>query len=731
MINLSFKKLSIKRKLIVTIIGISSFMLLSSLSFFMTSEVISLKKNMLEDLSTLADLVGKNSEGALMFLDKKVAESNLLALKAKPHIISSHLFNSDGELFAQYHRNQTNTGIIFHLKINRLIENKTDGFYYINDHLHLVKQIIFEQDKNLLGFIHIESDRDSYWQRVSEYIYTIIIIISIALLLTLALAYRVQKIFTAPILKLLTSMHDVSTKQNYSTRLKSEYNDEFGKLINGYNNMLVQLEQQQRLTRNYQQDLEMRVEERTSQLESARDEALSASRTKSIFLANMSHEIRTPMNAILGYAQLLQQSNLDKEQLRKLMIIDSSGNHLLSLINDILELSKIEAGSLELSTSDFDLIELLHGVENMFRIRCDQKKLHWEMFCFSNQPVLVHGDQGKLRQILINLIGNACKFTEQGEVLLKIEQVGDNQYKFTVKDTGIGIEEEGLPRIFDAFHQERQGELKGGTGLGLNITQRHIKLLSGDLQVRSKINQGSEFFFTIELLPAKKSLDFNTASTMYTLKADTHLSALVVDDTQDNTDLLSSILTQIGFTVVVAENGQLALDKIEEKCPDIVFMDIRMPVMNGIEAIQQIRKKYSSKQLKCIAVSASGLKHNSQYFMDEGYDLFISKPFRFDAIFHAIKTTLDVELQAVENPKAIEESKPVIPEKISLNLDKEFIQELMQAAEYGQLTELGKLLTRFSEYGEAGKIIANHLELLISTADLDGILDYVENIINE
>lgn len=735
MINFSFKKLSIKSKLIVTIMGISTLMLLSSLSIFMSSELISLKKTMLEDLSTLADLVGKNSEGAIMFLDNKVAGENLLALKAKPHIISTYLFNNAGQLFAHYNRD-ANTLSLTKLPHNTklLTDSQTEVQFYLNDQIHLIKRIIFEQDKTLLGFIYIQSDRDIYWQRVSEYIYTIIIMLSFALLLTLALAYRAQKIFTAPILKLLTSMQFVSSSQNYSVTLKTDHNDEFGELINGYNDMLRQLDEQHQLTKNYQQDLEKRVAERTVQLKTARDEALSASRTKSIFLANMSHEIRTPMNAILGYAQLLQQSDLDKEQRRKLSIIDNSGSHLLSLINDILELSKIEAGSLELSTSDFDLVELVQSIENMFKIRCDQKKIHWEMFCFSNHPILVKGDQGKLRQILINLIGNACKFTDQGEVLFKIEQIDDNQYKFTVKDTGSGIEEEALSRIFDAFHQERQGELKGGTGLGLNITQRHIQLLSGELQVKSTINQGSEFFFSIELLPASKSFIFSqaTSSSMYTLKAGTQLSALVVDDVKDNTDLLSSILTRIGFNVSTAENGQVALDKIAEKCPDIVFMDIRMPVMNGIEAIGHIRQKYSSQQLKCIAVSASGLKHNVQYFIDEGYDLFISKPFRFDAIFNAITETLNVELQALEDNKSpIEEAKLSITKQTPLKLDKQFIQELRQAAEYGQLTELSKLLTGLSTYGEAGQIIASHLELLISSADLDGILDYVENMINE
>ena len=738
MINIAYKKLSIKKKLIITIMGISSVILLSTLGIFITSELISLKKTMLEDLSTLANLVGKNSYGAIMFHDKKAADENLMALKAKPHILSTHLFKEGNQVFAQYHRDKQDhiSPADHHLpdKIISLINKQTDGYYYINDHIHLLKPIIFEADQSLIGFIHIESDRDVYWQRVTQYIYTVTIMISIALLLTLLFAYRAQKIFTDPLLQLLKSMHYVTTEHKYSMTIKNNYHDEFGILIDGYNKMLTQLEQQHQLTNHYQYNLEKRVEERTLQLRKAHDEALSASRLKSIFLANMSHEIRTPMNAILGYAQLLQQSELNEEQSRKLSIIDKSGNHLLSLINDILELSKIEAGSLEVCNSDFDLLELVHSVENMFKIRCDQKNISWRMECFSHTPILVNGDQGKLRQILINLLDNACKFTIQGKVLFKIEKIMDNHYKFSISDTGFGIDDEAITRIFDAFHQEKQGVIKGGTGLGLNITKRYVELISGNLEVTSKVNQGSTFYFDIELLPASESFTSNKSEpgTTYTLSTNRHLCALVVEDNQDNSELLCNILTPLGFSITCAENGQEALDEIEKKCPDIVFMDIRMPVMDGLEAIKKIRQKYSSAQLKCIAVTATTLQHSSDHYINAGFDLFISKPFRFDEIYHAVNNILGIELQrgeVIKDPidKPAQSSSP----GSRLNLDQAFIQQLMQAAEYSQLTELRRLLAQLDKYGPAGEIMANHLELLINTADLEGILEYVEGIINE
>ncbi len=737
MITLSFKNLSIAKKLIITIMGISSIMLLSTLSIFITSELLSLKKTMLEDLSTLADLVGKNSYGAIMFVDKTAAEENLLALEAKPHIISSHLYKETDQIFASYHQNEYGPISPLPNEVQQLIKTKTQGYFYIDDHIHLVQRIIFETDQSLLGLIHIESDQEVYWQHVNQYIYTTILIMCIALLITLLFAYRAQKIFTDPLLKLLTSINHVTTEHQYTMTIQRQHHDEFGELIDGYNKMLAQLGQQHQLAIHYQSNLEKRVEERTRQLKKARDEALSASRLKSIFLANMSHEIRTPMNAILGYTQLLEQSKLSDEQSRKLSIIGKSGNHLLSLINDILELSKIEAGSLEIKNSDFDLLDLLQNVENMFKIRCDQKNITWRMVSFSKKPVFVNGDQGKLRQILINLLSNACKFTDQGEILFSIENTQKNRYKFTINDTGSGIEEEALDRIFDAFHQEKQGVIKGGTGLGLNITKQYVELISGNLKVSSTLNEGSQFYFEIELVPAKEPfiLKEQIPSATYTLSTDKKLSALVVEDNEDNTELLCNILSQLGFNLICAENGQEGLEKIAQAQPDIVFMDIRMPVMDGLEAIKIIRKTYSSKQLKCIAVTASTLQHSSEYYMNAGFDLFISKPFRFDEIYHAVKDQLGINLQLHTPPgeknnlttQAAKKKGKIPP----LKLEPQLIQDLMQAAEYSQLTELNKLLIKLEEYGPAGEIVANHLELLISTADLDGILEYVEGVIYE
>jgi signal transduction histidine kinase/DNA-binding response OmpR family regulator len=732
MIKNSFNALSIKKKLILTIMGISSIMLLSTLSIFITSELVSLKQTMVEDLSTLANLVGKNSSGAILFYDDEAATENLLSLKAKPHIISVHLFQEQN-LFAEYHKNKLLTEQKLPDQILSLIKQKKGGFYYIDDHIHMVRPIIFEADQSIIGLIHLQSDRDFYWQRVQQYSYTIIITMMIALLITLFFAYEAQKLFTSPLLILLESIQHVSTKQQYTMLIKNTYHDEFGELIEGYNSMLTQLEQHQILTTNYQLNLQQQVEERTLLYRKARDEAISASRLKSIFLANMSHEIRTPMNAILGYTQLLQQSQLNTEQSRKLAIIDKSGNHLLSLINDILELSKIEAGTIEVCNSDFDLLDLLDNVANMFQLRCHQKNISWKMESFNTNPLLVHGDQGKLRQILINLLGNACKFTDYGGVTFTIKSIKNNRYQFLIEDTGCGIATEALTNIFDTFHQEEQGIAKGGTGLGLNISKRYVELISGHLQVQSQLNQGSCFYFDIELpLMQKKIMDKTIKSSSVVIEipqitSNKLFSALIVEDNIDNTELLYHFLTQLNFQVRCAKNGQIGLDKIRQQCPDIIFMDVRMPIMDGLEAIKIIRKNYSSERLKCVVVTASTLHHSIDYYIHAGFDLFISKPFRFDDISLAVNTLLGIQEQADHFPKEITtENYSIVNQSLTLQAD--FSEELLQAAEYGQLTVLKKLLIPLKKYGKKGEITANHLQLLIDSADLDGLIDYIKNI---
>ncbi|MBC8235973.1 carboxypeptidase regulatory-like domain-containing protein, partial [bacterium] len=363
-----------------------------------------------------------------------------------------------------------------------------------------------------------------------------------------------------------------------------------------------QMLQQEREAHETLQAQNIQLQEAKESAEVAREEAETANQAKSIFLANMSHEIRTPMNAVLGYAQILQRTpDLQSEVRSAVETIENSGNHLLALINDVLDISKIEAGRLQLQDTDFDLNALIDGVSAMFQMRCEREGLTWRVegidedrsFGFAQDMVLVHGDEGKLRQVLINLLGNAVKFTESGEVTLNVASEADSpllqgegpgvRYRFEVRDTGVGIPPEAQEKIFEPFQQSEEGAKKGGTGLGLAISKKQIELMGGELSLESEVGVGSSFFFTLPLSPSPPratatddtTSDVIDQSSQYIgvtrLAEGYNIKALIADDTKVNRDVLSRMLTDIGVEVMEAENGQQAVEMFRENQPNIVF----------------------------------------------------------------------------------------------------------------------------------------------------------------
>ena len=478
------------------------------------------------------------------------------------------------------------------------------------------------------------------------------------------------------------------------------------------------------------------LEAKNAELEEAKNAAESANRAKSTFLANMSHEIRTPMNAILGYAQILQRDNdLPSNHRQAVNTIENSGNHLLALINDVLDLSKIEAGRLELSETDFDLNTLIDTLSTMFRMRCEQNGLDWRVewlngqAAYSTEHILVHGDEGKLRQVLINLLGNAIKFTESGKVILRINETrslatsatpNSSHFTFEVIDTGMGISPEDQAKIFDPFHQGEQIAQKGGTGLGLAIAKRYIELMGGELELESELGSGSRFFFTIPLPPAASDTAVESSQwiDVTRLAAGYHVKALIADDTEVNRNVLSRILVDLGIEVIEAENGQQAVDMFREHQPDVVFMDIRMPVMDGLEAGQRIMEEFGKNQFRLVAISASTLKHEQQTYFDAGFDDFISKPFRFERVCECLATLLDVEFDRGE-PEAAETQSKEIPD---VSLPEELSMRMKTAAELYKVTELKAQLDEVEELGSGGQQLAQRLRELIRNYDMEAVL---------
>ncbi len=388
-----------------------------------------------------------------------------------------------------------------------------------------------------------------------------------------------------------------------------------------------------------------------SQLLVAVANAEAANRAKSTFLSTMSHEIRTPLNAILGYTQLmLRDSCLGLESKEKLKIISRSGDHLLGLINDVLDMSKIEAGHAELTPVMFNLVQLLNDLTAMFRLRAEAKALTFHLSLTAQSISYVVADEGKVRQVLINLVGNAIKFTSRGGVELQVtvtDKGADELWlAVRVKDSGPGLSEEEQQKLFEPSRQTRGGlNIGEGTGLGLAISRKYAKLMGGDINVTSQPGEGTTFCFEIPMrwTDAAIAIRRNTPSRV------THLSAgvappdiLVVDDQLENRDSLMKLLAVVGFSVRGAENGATAIRSWEEHPPRLILMDVHMPVMDGLEATRRIKADPRGRETIVVALTASALDEDRRIIAASGADYFLAKPCVEDQLFEVLRKLLSV-----------------------------------------------------------------------------------------
>jgi len=427
----------------------------------------------------------------------------------------------------------------------------------------------------------------------------------------------------------------------------------------------IRTEQELQQHRNH---LENIVASRTNELSIAKDRAEIANKAKSTFLASMSHELRTPLNAILGYTQILKRDkNLSERQRTGLDTMQRSGEHLLMLINDVLDISKIEAGKFELVTDQVQLPSFVKVISDMMGVKAEERSLQFVSEIDANLPPAVVADEMRLRQVLLNLLGNAVKFTEQGRVSLRVSRVADVNsrcmLRFEVRDTGIGMDKAQLDTIFQAFEQIGDSKQRsGGTGLGLSISRYLVRLMGGDIFVESQPGHGSLFWFEIALAFVegsflKESNDDESINGVIGYEG-ARRTLLITDDVPANRAMLMALLGGLGFELLEASNGQESLDTMRHTRPDLVITDVTMPVMDGIEATRQMRTDPLLADIPVIVVSATFRDRDSLAAMEVGANVFLSKPINQNRLMHEISAQLKLSWILDESTQSAE-SEPI------------------------------------------------------------------------